>query len=1605
MVRRFVAIGAAALAVAGASAQGFSYASRSTPIRAGVLVIESQRFNGQPINPVPHVWGQLDNDRTVKPAEWTFVNPLAQSVLTVSQRARWQALLGSGVPPVGTRMTKRYAPYWEVNLFNISTEALSNFDVLLLSVRDGLVLTPMERERLRRFVDQGGLLWVDLLPSPTLLIDPANGGPVPFDVVTSPLPISADFSNRLLRFPNEISLADLTLAQMGGTVLTTPLAPSSLPTVLRESGLVIDSARQEFVVGNGSGSLVSIAQIGDGFVLTTTRGFSLALNRGIGASQIVANTGFESLPSPADASFVGAAKLIVNAIHYANQYASVSRGTRRTGSSPVDLTAPLLRNYGVLQPDGSPFGFQPESAEVAVFGGRVAVVSNNRLVVLDAKPNRDLDGDGDIDDGLPDPIGYDADLLWQSQPLGPSISAPTCVEVPDSQVVNPARGGAVVTNMVMVVEGAGPNPGRVLIFDLDHPADANAQPVRIVSPSQPGQANPLRGPQPVTVSDGIGFVTDVRPADGLARVWAFELASPSNRPLTSVNAGGAEWVLQGSARVGAPAGPPTVGLIPIFDGSGGSDRVVYIPCSNNTAGDPGPDRPAGLASIWWGARGENPPSVSVQGTQLVISTRAAFQGLPVYSVDALDPLNPRLSVFREASGDPLSPAELDQVFAGQPVGGDAGTITVQLGPGAGNFDFDGTNPGRPRVIVRVDYVVDWGRANAVFNPVPADAFVRGNLELPDTNENLRRIQGSLALGPNGNLFLVTSGDVRGGTLFALREEGRGDFKLLYRYDLTDRINILVNGQPVRYESSVIDVDDLVELLEFGGNRFLDGPIFNLRFSGGPTVTDQYVYVLARGVKQVFFPIPISVLMVFDANPKPMEFVVENLQPGFSIFQPDPARSIDSPSGPPPGITTLNTFSVLQPGEFTFEQDPEFPQLSRIRIENAMTVTRGRVRDSISASLPLIIRRGGSADLLVEPEASAEDGIFVPGRAGGRYSPLRWYVVFNGGTSYGQPLVTGRTVYAATSSVLPSLIGNGTPFPARGILFGIDAFIAGNDPFLRSVPSRPWQRQLSVVRRTTGFPPFEASPSIRWPQPEGVTSFFDFRIRLLQNALEDNAAYGVAGGDGVLVSWGANRVYAFSRADFSIADEQRIGRYDSNGNPIWVAEETLSAGTQGPIGAAGNLRSLSRPSRIYRTNENGYLVVDRGNDRVVRLDAWGRETRSIESFKLDPRVEALPAGVLDNPNFRLRQPTDAITYTTRRTLADNPFSNAFDLELWVHYLIADTGNARLLELVDRYRLDPQTGRIDGPIPYFDPRSSKPTFQALDRLGNPFQANERALGVLLWHSPSEFTGKQYSYNSIARVFVPGTGGNRAIFAFGFGNVQPGRSSVGLDSPGGGTPPSVDIESGTGGVILFDGAQSEVITEFDVPAIPANVFYNPLTGQFDAPARPAVVGRRFAGLTSVSLRYVPVGNRRQLAVMVTDSSGVYELVQVQVGSELRWTVRWMLPNEAYVVMRRQPNGTPSPGNPAQLRAMYAERLDSGDVLLVNGYVGQTRGGNPFNGEVVILDGSLVEPPATLPPNEPGFWFDRENLGFMSLSVKFRIPPVVGARGLVAPIFAEKR
>lgn len=1542
MFRSF-AVGSILALVCASPGQG-NYAQRSQTIKAGVLLVDSQQTNGVPSNYTPHVWFNLDSNRLVKPAGWNIENPRASTEVTTQIQARWIALGGVGnAPGIGDRITKRHGAYWEVPLSTVGDQEMADYDVLMLSARGFVALNPTEREKLRRFVDHGGVLWVDFTSGATL--DSLNSAPLPFGLNTANLgiPSYSESLHPLLSFPNTIS--DAALAAMetdsGAGILRTTLVNANLEGIV--GAAPADSLKLYTVASTNRGPSIQVGHLGDGYIVVTARGVASAINRVLVPGPpptYNANTNYLGLTPTNDRAASAAASLAINMIYLAAGHHSTGGESRKSNSSAVDLGAPLLKRFDIETAfqTGSKLYSQP-----AAYKGLLVVTTATQVVVMDANPSTDLDGDGDPDDGIRDySLGKKYDVLWTSAPLGANLSPPACAEVPDA--------GSAPRDVIAVTGGN----GELYLFDafqLDPQGritgSTTVNPTNTIAPPSgiaPVWDNSMdgRGPYAPTLHEGLAYVVDSH-AGGLGtrigRTWVADL-----RTGAKMSSGG-DWV------VGGPTGTygtipdvsasATVGYIPVADNSGALDKVVYIPTRNYPVGSGSPNARAGIVSIWAGVRGETIKNKTVLPGQLILNTRAADQGVHIYLPATAHPLGLKLTVV-DPNGNPWNEAQMNNAFAGGPPSQPSGGVLEFALKPAGALLLQNA-----RIVL--DYNLDWGFTSG---PLPANPIIRGTLNMPDDTGNTRRILNTVALSPQGTIFVTHGNQANGGSLYAFREEGRGQFRMVYRYELFNQHQINLNqASPVQYREALIDTDPLVNFAPI----FLAGTLRNLSFMSGPTVRNGTVYVTARGVKGGF-SVPMTIVMAFRAEPEPIQVRVGDLPSNFSIVQPDLARSSNK--------SIPEQFSVLQPNQYVYERDPGSDQ-GTIRIDNLSGTTRGPIMNSLSTSQPIILRRSGQPDLLLEPGATST-----------RWSPLLWYAVWHGVDNSSPMLVTGETIFVTGASSLPSILANGNIFPVRGVVEGIDATISQTDPFLAADSLRPWQKQLYNLKIIG--PDIQPNPDFKWPQNTGVTSFETWKVRYLQTAMDAGPTLGVMGGEGALFVWQQNKLWSFSRADFLVADEGRLSRFDPSGNPIWSSDQSVNAGTADQS-STGTLKGLVRPTRAYPLSSSEMLVVDTGGDRVVRMDTSGREIRSITGFKLDPGFSS--DGYETNESTSLRKPRDVVMF---RTYEPNPsgVTNPKPLEYWVHYVIADSGNKRLVELIDRYEADPVTRRVIGPID--------------------LSPNNRAIGVLYWHSPSAFSGKNFVYTSIARVWNEVT--QRYVFAAGIGGTLPTKVDTGLDAPGGGAKPR-ETSSGNGGIIIFDGPNSTIVNEIIVPAIGQDVFWNDSTGTFNSAPR-AERRRHIGNVSSVTMRMV-YNAGPQLSIMFTDEGGAWEIVP----SGADWRVAWMMPREAYRVIRRQgaPPGQPWLGSPigsnAELRPAYARRLDSGEVLLVNSFQGLRRDLQPYLGEVLQVDGEIDANPQNTDNTAPGFSFGKINLGFRSTSVVFELPPVQGTRGIVIPIFADRR
>jgi len=1575
-------MGAALVATAAAQPQPF--ANRVQTIRAGVLIVTRDRLPpelGKPANEpttaAPYAFFNLDSNTNIKPSGWSFVNPSAPSRLVGDVYSRWSLISAqhgyNNLPVEGAKVTKDMAAYWEVLLNATPDEQLANYDVLLLAPDYRLALLPPEREKLRRFVDRGGILIIDTSALPvgnspnSNAVDTFNPPPLAFKVKTEGnANITANFADPLLTTPYPINRLDV--RKLTGQQVIVRSNANQFPGYAEESKLL-----RPVVTVNNQYRTLAVGKIGDGFVVVSTRGMATFLNGGSGLSIYAAN-------STPNVGGLVAAKLCVNAVSLAREFRQAGGGSRKSNSTFLSVPAPLLQRFS------APVGLGANAAKLppVVYKGALFFSTNDRLVAYDANPDQDLDQDGNQDDGVPDYLlGQPGDRLWTSKQLEGPISAPACMDVVDD--------AGVYHDYVMVVDTRGQlnvfeafnknSNGVIDPLNTEDVTQAFQPPVDALGIVSTGDV-----PNAPVVHDGLIYVTVqvskgagnsgcIYVIDPKARDFYKTRVSPDDPPSSTPYILGAN----NSSPVTLPifGASPTIGYIPILDNSGGVDKVVYAPTPTPSDGNTGPNNTAGIMSIWIGARGERPLDWEWDaGSQtLTVTTRAMQQGgLPI------DLNSVRLSIFD--NNGPYVANKMSGWDHAQ-AGGDGGIL---------KFHWSGALPqgffrANVKPAVRVDYDIEWGNAT----DSSLQNALRGQLAFSDFNgtsseDNNRAVVGSLALSEKGTVFAVLSRNSDaggGGTLYGFKEEGRGQFRCTLRYDLYRDHEIVMNQAVKTTWPSVVMDDDPVNQLLLGAGIIAPLPqsriLRTFSFRSGPTVRNGQVFVTATARKaSPMIPqgFPVTVLMAFNSEPPTPEIPVGGIADGTTIVQPDFAKSTDD--------TTPEQQSILQSGNYNYDAVRGI-----IRIENLMNVNRGPIQSSISLSQPIILRQPNAPDKLIDPDA-----------VGGRWSPLLWYTVIPGlqqtqsGDAGITPLIAGNTVFVPGSSVVSSLLTSGTLTP-RGQLYAYDAEIPSNDEFMGASPERPYQKQLVQLRTAGSLKP---NPHVRWPDLTGITDISEVGTRISQATLPyGTTAYGIIAGEGTAVAWGDAGMTSFSRSDFVVCDQGRVAVFDPSGNAIYSSNAFASSGTNNE-GTAANVKPITRPTRAYAINGSELLIADAGGNQIARASLAGPVNRSITSFRLDP--DHIPAGYSPNETLQLSGPRDVLTYAGYVRRTDTPLvSGQSEVEYWIHYLIADSGNRRLIEIIDRYRVDPATMLIGNPI-------------NIDTDGD--GVGEAQLGVLLWHSPESVSGGSFEYNSITRTWVPDStnpAGGRFVYVAGVGNSLPTAAGTGLDTPVADPSQIRTTASGNGGVVIFDPQDPKfvrVINQVILPDLSATKFYNENAtipaDQWKTAielADPVLINRRkngiehphiFTGVNSVTTHLQPITDSSgtitgaNLTVMVADATGVYEMI-VPPDSEVG-TATWLINEDSYTHIK------PHDSNARGLRAMYARRLDSGEVLIVNGYTGTKRGGGttPFLGEILQLAGDKYDPTA-------------QNLGFDLASIRFQLGPIQGTRGLIQPIFADRR
>ncbi|MEJ5384117.1 MAG: hypothetical protein WHS44_04470 [Fimbriimonadales bacterium] len=1540
---QWILVGVIGLGVACAWADGRGYEPRTVPVNAGVVAFSA---NDSLVRDV-YTFYAMDRRADLKPLGLSFRNPFA---------------------PAGA--TRNQAVYWLVDVSRLNDNQLARYKILLISRTSWGGMTAEIREKLRRFVDGGGVLWVDT---------PQQGasGRLFFPEVapvanTAPISI-VNLNHPLLRgyytlTPGEIASLGLRGRGFGGGAVDITANRPLLQIV---------------TAVNASTPVIAAATYGSGRIIVSAAGVAAAIN-----APLVRSNG--SVPNQASEFRIEAIpdlelKFAYNLVRWAGAGSSDAFNARRANAVADQYGAPLGvrwrdRNTQYALQNGTP----------VVYGGLVFVVSGSRLICYDAVPSRDLDGDGRTDDGILDyEQGESFDKVWQVD-LGGQSSPPVVVETPQGLQVVALVGTEVRGYWALPrnAQGRIPEVGQ-LVWSVSSPAPAASTPT-----TADGQI-----PPPIVIDNTLLLVPSLHQAGAnvSAGFYAVLLKNPPEVVRTSGVFPG-EWFQPRTGNAGSWLLPAAAGYVPNYAQGGGNDVVVYLGTRRDVGGT-GSSQLEGVQAFWIGAKGEVlTPAINSAGVYQNY-LRSRITGRARYYVPAegiTHPLYPRVFRIHNTTG------AFEDI-----------TRDCEFNPPAEQGRIKYTGDGRGDIgdyTYIVDYYIDWAYATN-FN-----LMFRTFASLPPYSDSSsappQKLRG-FTLAPNGVLYITTGTDATdantaSGSVIALQEQSpptqqqtRGGSKILWRWQSHGGYSQAVPGaaEPVIVPPSAIYREPNEYFMRFVG-RFLrfsndfvpnanDEPQrqwMNFTFIGAPIYYDGAVYAFAVGQARIGgFPIgiPYTTIVALDAEPE--QFVIDLGAPiatsgDVRISQRDYGRS-----GPNP-ITNIVSTLTYSPNSPNPDIKVDFTT-GQIRITGfGQADGGGQIRlleNVLSLTQPVQVSVGNTFNTLLDPD-----------RIAGNWNNMRWYAVLLGQQLKANPVLVGDTMFLPCEITVPT----GSGLETFGSILGIAA-----DPYRLQPDLAQRKDQAGTIPRVDPVNPLKYQSIIRWPfiddlitdleeDPDPGAFLRELFRRFAEGSQVGTGLSPIAVGEGLLVISSGEGLQAYSRQGTIIADESRLLEVDTAGRVIWSTENTQLDFYTGSIVSSKARYPITPNARVYRYGENELLIVEPERNRVAILDRAGAEVRTITRFIpdrvplrdndgnmtqiVDLRDEAwAQANNLPGSNYiagapdTLRNPTDVTVWTEFVPASRNPYTNRQPLEYWIHYTITDTGNARVVDIVDRYQADPNTFTVGAPVQDA-------------QLG-------AMLGVLYWMTPTQRLERAYRYVSAQR-FEYWDGNTTRI---GFATLVQNTAASGFEATL--TSDPLDPRTPEAGMItlqlIVNGRDQTIyIRRMRLPDGRVVPILAPVA--IDTAKRSAS-GQGNAGLY----------------LLVTTSTGIYELqvpLTGTVGDTLN--VTWMLTNEAYTnAIRRRLDGNDLAENggdllrPILFKPRQARYLGNGNVLIVNAYSGTT----------LVRSGSNIEP-----REFPGEVFEldandyragRDDLGFSNASIVWSTldrPELSGSTQLRKPSSADR-
>jgi len=394
-----------------ARADAASYASERRQVRACIAVSGASTVGGVKENIEPYVFYVMDRRADLKPNGWEFVNPLAATTITGDTYLRWQTRGGGNDPAfqantpesqvfkVGAPLSKNMGAYWEVDLDTIASDDLQQFDVVLIASRNNVMsFNSDERDKLRRFADSGGTIWLEDEGGANITVPGPFVTDVTFDVALPAATPQLNTSHHpLVNFPFAMGPYDVQFLGLGAAGLT---RHSHRDPTLNQ---LVNPHYVAPIVLQGGVPLISAGDFGAGHLVISSAGVATGVNSFVGGANVVGGntaaisgeTMLGALPSDI--------KFAYNLIAWTSSIPTHGVNTRRSAGTRENIGSDLGRKWQTPANSGAmPAG---DGSGAVIHKGVVFWVDgNNVLHAYDASPSQDLDNDLNPDDGIPDLI-------------------------------------------------------------------------------------------------------------------------------------------------------------------------------------------------------------------------------------------------------------------------------------------------------------------------------------------------------------------------------------------------------------------------------------------------------------------------------------------------------------------------------------------------------------------------------------------------------------------------------------------------------------------------------------------------------------------------------------------------------------------------------------------------------------------------------------------------------------------------------------------------------------------------------------------------------------------------------------------------------------------------------------------------------------------------------------------------------------------------------------------------------------------------------------------------------------------------------------------------